>query len=410
MQSDNQKLTIVETFVGCGGSHLGFLKAGYETLFINDINQEMINTILLNHKDIQETQYYVGSIENVNKDMIFEKQPIKDLDVLCGGVVCKGFSLAGVRNPSDVRNYLYKEQLRLVKELNPKVSVIENVPQFKTTHILRETKENQESIVRLRELYDRKRSNNGMKTNQRNDMASLDDEFKTLCSSIKELENKLKTSRYSVFEDIKEIYNELGYRAYDNILTCADYGDYTCRKRFFIVAVRNDILAECGEFEYPKPTHHKTGENGLPQWKTVNECLKQIDYSNTDDRDNHPMKHNAKTVKRFSYIPAGGSLVDAKDMPEELKTKKVFSSRGSSKRLHGDKSCPTLVPGHSAFPVHPIEHRSITIREGASLTGFPVDYKFSGSHTKRCEQIGNAIPVNVAYSIALCIKNYLNKE
>ena len=408
MQSD--KLTIVETFVGCGGSHLGFLNAGYETLFINDINQEMINTILLNHKDIEPHQYYVGSIEKVNKEMIFEKQPVKDVDVLCGGVVCKGFSLAGVRNPSDIRNYLYKEQLRLVKELKPKVSVIENVPQFKTTHILKETKENEQAIIQLRELYDKKRSNNGLKTNQRNDMVSLDQEFKTLCNSIKKLETKLKSSMYSVFEDIKEIYTDLGYTVYDNILTCADYGDYTCRKRFFIIAVRNDIVAGCGDFKYPNPTNHKNGENGLPRWKTVNECFDQIDYTNLKDVDNHPMSHNAKTIERFSYIPVGGSLADVENMPEHLQTKKVFSSRGSSKRLHGEKSCPTLVPGHSAFPVHPVHHRSITIREGASLTGFPVDYKFSGSHTKRCEQIGNAIPVHTAYQIALCIQNYLNKK
>ena len=45
-----------------------------------------------------------------------------------GGVVCKGFSLAGVRNPFDQRNYLYVSQLQLVEQLKPKISIIENVP------------------------------------------------------------------------------------------------------------------------------------------------------------------------------------------------------------------------------------------------------------------------------------------
>ena len=245
-------------------------------------------------------------------------------------------------------------------------------------------------------------------------MDILDAEYNQLLIDIKAVEAKLKTSRYSVFEDIQRIYIDLGYTVYHKILVCADYGDFTFRKRFFIVAIRNDIHTECGEFTFPLPTHSKTAENGLPKWKTINQCFEQIDYINSNhpdnDRDNRPMNHTEKTILRFSYIPAGGGLADTKDtMPLELQTTKVFSSRGSNKRLDGNKCCYTLVPGHSAFPVHPIEHRSITIREGACLTGFPTDYIFSGSHTKRCEQIGNAIPVNVAHKLGLQIKKYLLK-
>lgn len=45
---------------------------------------------------------------------------------------------------------------------------------------------------------------------------------------------------------------------------------------------------------------------------------------------------------------------------------------------------------------------------GACLSGFPTNYKFYGSHTSRCEQIGNAISVNLAYHIGLSIKKYLH--
>ena len=38
--------------------------------------------------------------------------------------------MAGNRNPFDERNYLYLEQMRLVKELKPKISIIENVKGF----------------------------------------------------------------------------------------------------------------------------------------------------------------------------------------------------------------------------------------------------------------------------------------
>ena len=56
-------------------------------------------------------------------------------------------------------------------------------------------------------------------------------------------------------------------------------------------------------------------------------------------------------------------------------------------RLDDNLPSPTLVPGHSNFPVHPYEHRSITVREAATITGFPTNYKFFGNHTKRCEQV-----------------------
>ena len=79
-------------------------------------------------------------------------------------------------------------------------------------------------------------------------------------------------------------------------------------------------------------------------------------------------------------------------------------------RLAGNKLSPTLVPGHSNFPVHPIEHRSISVREAATITGFPVDYKFIGSHTKRCEHVGNAVPPPLAKAIAESCKDYLDKQ
>ena len=78
-------------------------------------------------------------------------------------------------------------------------------------------------------------------------------------------------------------------------------------------------------------------------------------------------------------------------------------------RLDMNSLAPTLVPGHSNFPVHPIEHRSITVREAAIITGFPLDYKFVGSHTKRCEHVGNAVPPPLAEAIAKECVNYLDK-
>ena len=78
-------------------------------------------------------------------------------------------------------------------------------------------------------------------------------------------------------------------------------------------------------------------------------------------------------------------------------------------RLDGNKPSPTLVPGHSNFPVHPREHRCITVREAATITGFPLDYVFVGSHTKRCEEVGNAVPIPLSTAIAKSVKDLLDQ-
>jgi len=121
------------------------------------------------------------------------------------------------------------------------------------------------------------------------------------------------------------------------------------------------------------------------------------------------MQHEEKMVERFKYIPEGDNIANHIDeLPDELKISR-FYSRGNTMRLNGDDASPTLVPGHSNFPIHPKEHRSITVREAATITGFPTDYKFVGSHTKRCEEVGNAVPPPLSTAIAGKVKELLDE-
>lgn len=189
----------------------------------------------------------------------------------------------------------------------------------------------------------------------------------------------------------------MGYKVYKKILNAADFGSFTKRERVIIVAIRKDIPIE---YEFPKPTVQKH--------KTVKEALDLIDYS-IKDNDNVPMNHNKKTVERFSYVPEGKNIVDVMEaIPRELRISK-FYSRGATMRLDSKKPSPTLVPGHSNFPIHPYENRSITVREAATITGFPLNYKFFGSHTKRCEQVGNAVPIHLSTAIAKSCKKLLDQ-
>ena len=395
------KFTIVETFVGCGGALLGFKKNGFESLLVNDIDKNMISTLLKNNC-VTEDIAYTCPIEELTNDIITDKIKDRNIDVLFGGIVCKGFSLAGVRNPFDPRNYLYEDQLRIVKLLKPKVSIIENVVGFKNMIIYRKNDKTIQTFKDYSDLSDHNKRLNGEKSARRKEKKEYQDLTAIIAENKHKMEELLKNIevyKYNIYEEIKKLYEEMGYRVYDKILEAVKYNGYTHRKRLIIVAVRNDIKKE---YVYPEEQNEYT----------LLDALNKIDYENLNnpekDIDNQPMKHGEKTVDRFKLIPEGKNIAAVMDdIPDELKISKFFS-RGNTQRLDRNKSVPTLVPGHSNFPIHPWEHRSITVREAATITGFPLDYKFVGNHSARCMQIGNAVPVYLADAIAKSVINLLS--
>jgi len=363
------------------------------SLLVNDIDKNMIAT-LVNNKCIKEDLSYTGSIEELTNEIILNKINDIPVDVLFGGIVCKGFSLAGVRNPFDSRNYLYKEQLRIVKLLKPKVSIIENVVGFKKMFIYRKNEYTIKTFSEYSILSDLNKSLNGQKSARRKENKEYTDlNFKIDINKKKmaKLLLSIDNYKYSIYDEIEKIYKELGYKVYNKVLEADKYNGYTHRKRLIIVAVRNDITKE---YIYPEEKNSYT----------LLDALNKIDYNGINnpstDIDNQPMNHKDKSIERFKCIPEGKNIAEVMDdVPKELQISKFFS-RGNTQRLDRNKSVPTLVPGHSNFPIHPWEHRSITVREAATISGFPIDYKFIGGHSSRCMQIGNAVPVYLADAIA----------
>ena len=420
---NKNKFTIFETFVGAGGSHIGFKKEGFLSVYVNDFNSDCIETLLYNNPEIKKSAFIDNSsILDINEKKLFEKLNYSrgDIDVFFGGIVCKGFSLAGERSPNDERNYFYNKQISLVKKIKPKISIIENVPGIKNAKILSskaplEVKKKVDSIWQSLEDYKGQKADL-RKKNLIND--SVEELGKNLRSKKEKINQDIIKNKYliSVLEDIENQYNEIGYNVKIKSLNAAWYGAATKRERVFIVATRKDLN---GEFNFPNPIFHSNevktkydfdiDKNKLKKPITINDILSKINYKNDKDIDNKPMNHADKTVERFRYIPEGGNIANVIDeLPEYLKISK-FYSRGNTMRLNGAGLSPTLVPGHSNFPVHPKEHRSITVREAAMISGFPIDYKFFGSHTKRCEHVGNAVPPPLAQAMAKQCVKFLEK-
>jgi DNA (cytosine-5)-methyltransferase 1 len=118
--------TVISTFAGCGGSSLGYSMAGYRELLAVEWDQNAVDTFRLNFPDVP---VWHGDIAKLSVDECMERAGLQpgELDVFDGSPPCQGFSTAGKREMADPRNQLFREYVRLLRGLRPKVFVMENV-------------------------------------------------------------------------------------------------------------------------------------------------------------------------------------------------------------------------------------------------------------------------------------------
>lgn len=118
--------TVISLFAGCGGSSLGYSMAGYNKLLAAEWDENSIETFKLNFPN---TPIYPGDINELSVEKVLEITGLKpgELDLLDGSPPCQGFSMAGNREFDDHRNLLYLEYIRLLKGLQPKAFILENV-------------------------------------------------------------------------------------------------------------------------------------------------------------------------------------------------------------------------------------------------------------------------------------------
>lgn len=118
--------TVISTFAGCGGSSLGYSMAGYRELLAVEWDQNAVDTFRLNFPDVP---VYHGDITKLSVEECLSLSGLQpgELDVFDGSPPCQGFSTAGKRNIDDPRNGLFREYVRLLRGLRPRVFVMENV-------------------------------------------------------------------------------------------------------------------------------------------------------------------------------------------------------------------------------------------------------------------------------------------
>ena len=126
--SGEYKPTVISLFAGCGGSSLGYLMAGFQELLAVDFDPLACKTFQLNFPDVP---CWTTDIRELSGEKILNECGLKkgELDVLDSSPPCQGFSgMRGKRRIGDPRNLLPFEVVRLLRELRPRMFVMENVP------------------------------------------------------------------------------------------------------------------------------------------------------------------------------------------------------------------------------------------------------------------------------------------
>lgn len=126
------KYSYIDLFCGAGGLSFGFDKAGFENIFSVEINQEFAKTY---KKNFPSHKLLVEDIRDISNDTVRELVGNREVDIIIGGPPCQGFSIAGNIGRTfidDERNRLFKEFVRFVSEVNPKMFIMENVAAMAT--------------------------------------------------------------------------------------------------------------------------------------------------------------------------------------------------------------------------------------------------------------------------------------
>lgn len=417
-----RQLYCIDLFAGCGGLSLGLEQAGFHPLLFSELNRSAAETYIANR--VGQEIIPVGDIYQLTDPNLkllktyWEYKGINDIDLVCGGPPCQGYSGIGHRRTFKLEkkdipsNHLYQEMARVIRCVKPRIFLFENV----------------------RGLLTSKWSANG-----RNGEV-----FKAVLSEFKSIPD---------------------YCVRWELVHAKEYGVPQNRPRVLIVGIRHDLLSTTEQLHLMQepvtvddPSAVKDGflppPSGIPP--TLVELLSDLedpDYLNkgaTSEYVNNPRNQiqvELRTMPNGGLMKKGDALSEQEysdhasyirekfshmidnngEIPERFRTKK-FAQRVFPRAW--DKNGPNLTA--TSLPedyVHYKQPRSPTVREWARIQTFPDWYVFRGSRTTggrrragdpdagvwdrdvpRYTQIGNAVPVLLARKIGQHLAAILRKQ
>lgn len=389
-----------ELFAGCGGLGYGFHKEDFNIVVANELEENIAVTYKHN---FPETNVIVGDITKKEiKSKVYKNFENKDCDVILGGPPCVAYSMSGHRNSRDPRGQLFKDYVEFVKELKPKVFVMENVkgiltilhdkpnltPEEKSLadkyYVLEEEKLKLSAEKKQLTVKKKKKTSIPVIRNKRL--------TKEVNLKIKKMKNDIPKFRMKVTDIITETFQKMGYNVQMKLLNSANYGVPQKRERVIFVGVRNDITEK---FEYPIETHNKDGTDGKLKWVSVKEAIDDLKDLPEDQEKLQQIytQHRQPFIEKIKQTEIGTAV-----------TKKYSEA---FYRCYPDRPSNTVKENHGGVFVHYEKNRVMTPRELARLQSFPDDFVFKGTKTSMLIQLGNAVPCGLANAIAKQVKKLL---
>ncbi len=394
-----KKPKVIDLFSGCGGFSKGFESAGFENIISNDFWEPAGKTFSHNHK---LGKFILGDItqSSVKKEIINNS---KGCHVIVGGPPCQAYSMAGIRNVDDPRGKLFEDYLKIVRKIQPKYFVIENVKGLLSMEHdkpgLNPTDQRKlNKIKKLEKLKDSLllRRKQSLNTNQvkfnKSDSRILEDTKQEL----KEAKKNTSYLRVKVTDMIKKRFEKIGYDVKMDVLNAANYGVPQKRERVIFIGSLNGLPIKFPDQTYQQKINGTKDlfKSNLLNWKTVRESIDDIKNLPEDIEFNH------------IFTKCG------KDFLRKIKNTKIGTSvyKGYSDayfRSHPDEPSRTVKENHGGVFIHYEKDRFMTPRELARIQSFDDDFIFVGTKSNILVQIGNAVPPLLGYNIANSLKEYL---
>ena len=381
----------VELFAGAGGLAIGMSNAGFHHAVVIEWDHDACETFRENQrhrlKPIEKWPLYEGDVN------AFEYGSLSDVMVVSGGPPCQPFSLGGKHRGHRDERDMFPEAVRAVRELRPKAFIFENVK-----GLMRETFADYFEYVQLQLTHPSFARRGG-------------ESWREHCGRLE----RRHTSRQGRNE----------YNVVFRLLNAADYGVPQRRERVFLVGFRSDLGVE---WSFPEGKH---GETALlrSQWIT-GEYWERHGVS----KKNRP-KLCARQLARVERL-RGNYLFDTGELPwltvrdaiGDLPDPEAKSRNGIPNHFFNPGA--RSYPGHTGSPLdepsktlkagdHGVPGgenmlarvdgslRYFTVREAARLQTFPDDYIFLGAWTEAMRQLGNAVPVLLAQTVAQSVAGTL---
>lgn len=350
---------VLDLFCGAGGFSYGMEKnKHFHTVVAIDFDEKAAETF---KKNIPKAEVVVGDLtDSKTKQRIVSLSRKAKVNMIIGGPPCQGYSMKGKKlGLKDPRNFLFKEFLNLVKELQPEVFVIENVKGI------------------------------------------------------------LLSSNGWFRDEILKTVSQLGYFVEYGILNAADFGVPQSRERAIFICSKNKPIA----LPSPTVKKHTTVrdaisdlsylDSGEGDFKQEYFTPAQSDYQKLMRKGSHALynhkasNHKKVAIEKLKMIPPeqGKEFI-----PKELQGKQKFKTTWG--RLKWDDVSPTIDTRFDAASNgtnnHPYLNRAITPREAARIQSFDDKFVFYGSKVYIRKQIGNAVPPLLAKAIADQIEKAFN--